>query len=102
MPSMHEKVAVVTGAMRGVGLGIAKEMHDAGATVMITDLDRAGLDDARGGSDRWMDRRSTTPKVTGSNPVGRAPVCGESRAKWGIARTSAPLVEDAFPWRRPR
>jgi len=46
MPSMHEKVAVVTGAMRGVGLGIAKEMHDAGATVVITDLDRAGLDDA--------------------------------------------------------
>jgi len=43
---MHEKVAVVTGAMRGVGLGIAKEMHDAGATVVITDLDRAGLDDA--------------------------------------------------------
>jgi NAD(P)-dependent dehydrogenase (short-subunit alcohol dehydrogenase family) len=30
---MREKVAVVTGAMRGVGLGIAKEMHDAGASV---------------------------------------------------------------------
>jgi NAD(P)-dependent dehydrogenase (short-subunit alcohol dehydrogenase family) len=43
---MREKVAVVTGAMRGVGLGIAQELHDAGASVVITDLDQAGLDDA--------------------------------------------------------
>ena len=46
MPSMHDKVAVVTGGMSGVGFGIAQEMVDAGATVVITDLDRAGLDDA--------------------------------------------------------
>jgi NAD(P)-dependent dehydrogenase (short-subunit alcohol dehydrogenase family) len=46
MPSMHDKVVVVTGAMRGIGFGIAQEMVDAGATVVITDLDRAGLDDA--------------------------------------------------------
>jgi NAD(P)-dependent dehydrogenase (short-subunit alcohol dehydrogenase family) len=43
---MKGKVAVVTGAMRGIGLGIAHEMIDAGTTVVITDLDRAGLDEA--------------------------------------------------------
>jgi NAD(P)-dependent dehydrogenase (short-subunit alcohol dehydrogenase family) len=46
MSNMNDKVALVTGAMRGVGLAIAQELLDAGATVVITDLDRAGLDDA--------------------------------------------------------
>ena len=46
MSDMKGKVAVVTGAMQGIGLGIAHEMIDAGATTVITDLDRAGLDKA--------------------------------------------------------
>jgi NAD(P)-dependent dehydrogenase (short-subunit alcohol dehydrogenase family) len=44
--AMQDRVAVVTGAQRGVGLGIAHEFVAEGATVVITDLDKAGLDDA--------------------------------------------------------
>ncbi len=46
MPTMDQKIAVVTGAMRGVGFAIAREFVDQGATVVLTDIDREGLDDA--------------------------------------------------------
>src|SRR4051812_15071717 len=36
MPRLNGKVALVTGASRGVGKGIALELVDAGATVLIT------------------------------------------------------------------
>jgi NAD(P)-dependent dehydrogenase (short-subunit alcohol dehydrogenase family) len=47
--AMQDRVAVVTGAQRGIGLGIAQEFIAAGATVVITDIDRSGLDDAVAG-----------------------------------------------------
>jgi NAD(P)-dependent dehydrogenase (short-subunit alcohol dehydrogenase family) len=40
------KVAVVTGAARGVGFGIAEEFVANGATVVLTDIEPAELDDA--------------------------------------------------------
>src|ERR1700736_493623 len=36
MPSLTEKVALVTGASRGVGKGIALGLGEAGATVYVT------------------------------------------------------------------
>ena len=36
MASMHGKVAVVTGASRGIGKGCALELGEAGATVYVT------------------------------------------------------------------
>ena len=36
MPSLHETVALVTGASRGAGRGIAQELGTAGATVYVT------------------------------------------------------------------
>src|SRR5262249_4026233 len=36
MTSLHNSVAVVTGASRGAGRGIALELGDAGATVYVT------------------------------------------------------------------
>ncbi len=44
--SMKDRVAVVTGAQRGVGYGIAQEFLAEGATVVLTDVDQDGLDDA--------------------------------------------------------
>ena len=46
MASMDGKVAVVTGAGRGVGFGIAQEMAAAGARVVVTDLSQEGVEAA--------------------------------------------------------
>jgi 2-deoxy-D-gluconate 3-dehydrogenase len=40
------KVAVVTGAAKGIGFGIAYRLAEAGATVLITDVDAEGADKA--------------------------------------------------------
>ena len=39
MKSIEGRVAIVTGAARGIGLATAKKLSDAGATVVINDLD---------------------------------------------------------------
>jgi NAD(P)-dependent dehydrogenase (short-subunit alcohol dehydrogenase family) len=45
--SLEGKGVLVTGAHRGIGLAIAREMGRAGARVVISSLDAAGLEDAR-------------------------------------------------------
>ena len=41
-----DHVAVVTGAARGIGLGIATQLADEGLTVALLDRDGAALDEA--------------------------------------------------------
>jgi 3-oxoacyl-[acyl-carrier protein] reductase len=50
---LDNKVAVVTGAGQGIGLAIARSLHDHGARVVLADLDKARAADAaaRIGSD---------------------------------------------------
>ncbi len=43
---LQDKVAFVTGAASGIGLGIARALAARGAKVMLADLDHAGLDAA--------------------------------------------------------
>ncbi|MDO5704615.1 MAG: SDR family oxidoreductase [Paracoccus sp. (in: a-proteobacteria)] len=41
--SVHDKVAIVTGAAQGVGLAIARALLEAGAQVMFADMNEAAL-----------------------------------------------------------
>lgn len=53
--SLTDKVAVVTGAARGIGSAIAERLVEAGATVIITDIDKPAADKA---VQQIQDRRS--------------------------------------------
>jgi 2-deoxy-D-gluconate 3-dehydrogenase len=57
-PSLEEliwlsgRVAIVTGGAMGIGLGIARRLHEAGADVVIADLDEASAHEAAGSLER--------------------------------------------------
>ena len=46
MKELHGKVAVVTGAASGIGLGLAKRFCSEGMAVAVADIDEAGLGEA--------------------------------------------------------
>lgn len=49
MFSLAEKVAIVTGGAAGIGLGIAKQLREAGATVVIADINKERADEVAAG-----------------------------------------------------
>lgn len=46
MTDFDGQIAVVTGAASGIGLGIARAFHDAGASIVMSDLHQDALDQA--------------------------------------------------------
>jgi 3-oxoacyl-[acyl-carrier protein] reductase len=45
--SLKDKAALVTGAGRGIGLAIAKMLSEAGASVLLVDIDQSALTEAK-------------------------------------------------------
>lgn len=49
--SLQDQIAIVTGAAKGIGKGIAAVLRQAGATVVVADIDEAAGQAACGGGD---------------------------------------------------
>ena len=49
MKELEGKVAFVTGAASGIGLGIVEALAQAGVKVMMCDIEKAPLEEALGG-----------------------------------------------------
>jgi NAD(P)-dependent dehydrogenase (short-subunit alcohol dehydrogenase family) len=70
-PDMREKVALVTGATRGTGRGIAVALGEAGATVYCTGRSsRTTRNSARGASMRLETIEETAERVTAHGGIG--------------------------------
>ena len=75
------KVALVTGASRGIGLGIARALLEAGARVCITGRKQAGLDEALA----ELDAGAAVLAVPGAShdPAHRAQAVAAVLDRWG-------------------
>jgi NAD(P)-dependent dehydrogenase (short-subunit alcohol dehydrogenase family) len=88
---MRDKVALVTGAGRGVGRGIALEFARAGAAVVVNDL---GVPLAGGESGDTSPAQQVVDEILGSG--GRAVADVNSVATWDGAQAMVARAIDAF------
>src|SRR5512146_2994506 len=62
------RTAIVTGGARGIGLGIARRLHEAGASVVIADLDPDAAEQAAEELRAGRDKRAVSVRVDVSDP----------------------------------
>ena len=82
MNRVDDKIALVTGAARGIGRRAAKCLAEAGATVVVTDIDEAGAANTAGGIETTGGKAlSLLHDVTSEEDWGR--VVGETESRYG-------------------
>lgn len=91
MGMMDGKVALVTGAGRGVGRGIALAMAEAGAAVVVNDL---GVSLAGEGTDDGSPAEQVVAEIVAAG--GRAIASHDSVADWGGACAMVKAAVDTF------
>lgn len=84
------KIAIVTGAGRGIGRAIAELMADHGARVVVNDLGVAV--DGKGGEERVADEVVAAIRARGGEAVASV----DSVADWDGARAIVATARDAF------
>ncbi len=77
--SLNERVALVTGGARGIGLAIARRLVADGARVALVDLDKSAVEEAAAGL--GASATSLVADVTRADEVERA--VGAAHARWG-------------------
>lgn len=65
MEDFADKVAVITGGASGIGLALARRLHEAGALLVLADIDASQLDGTRG---EWPSDRILTVSTDVSRP----------------------------------
>lgn len=86
---LNGKRAVVTGAASGIGLGIARRMAEAGASVIATDIDARRLDDQ-------LSRGSYGPAAT-AHPLDVADIAAVQAVFARIAQDGASTSSSTTP-----
>jgi len=106
MPDLAGRKAVVVGASRGLGRGVAEAMSAAGASVVAIARDRAGLEDLARAAPSIEHRRSRTRPIRSSRAPSstrtirtyrQAAWSHERKARGSIALRCLPVYEAASP-----
>jgi NAD(P)-dependent dehydrogenase (short-subunit alcohol dehydrogenase family) len=101
MQQLTDRVAVVTGAASGIGLGIAKAFADSGMTVMMTDIDEERLEReiAGIGTDRAAGMVCDV-----ADPVAVEVLADETFARFGavhVVCNNAGIIRGGSAWELP-
>jgi 3-oxoacyl-[acyl-carrier protein] reductase len=83
--SLHGKVAIVTGAAQGIGRAIAETLAQAGADIVVADLDPSRSKDAVAAVGQ-LGRKALNVKVNVADAVDTKAMVNQVLKEWGITR----------------